>query len=284
MYSEWAEDEIRIEMLKVYARHGVFREETENGQDFYINAILYTDTSRAGRSDDLKESIDYGEVCKFLTEWMKNNTCLLLETVAERLAEAVLLRYPLAAALELEIRKPDAPIPLPFGCVSVKIRRGWHRAYIGIGSNMGDRRKYMDSAVEALKAHPLIKLGKVSEYIVTSPYGGVEQEDFLNGALELETLLNPQELLEALHEIEAAADRKRTIHWGPRTLDLDILFYDNICYLSDSLIIPHPDMENRSFVLQPLLEIAPYLRHPGNGKTVREMEQALEESRKAEQR
>ena len=129
-----------------------------------------------------------------------------------------------------------------------------------MGSNIGDREGHIKSAVEALKAHPLIRVKKVSNLIVTKPYGGVEQEDFLNGALELETLLNQEELLETLHEIENAAGRTRDIHWGPRTLDLDILFFDDLCYRSETLVIPHPDMENRQFVLAPLTMIAPYMR------------------------
>ncbi len=268
MYSAWAEDEIRIEGLEVFAHHGVFAEETRDGQTFYVNAVLYTDIHRACEEDSLEYSIDYGAVCHFITEWMQTNTYRLLEAVAERLARAILLKYHLIYAIDLEIQKPQAPIKLPFGCVSVKVRRGWHRSFIGLGSNMGDRESYIKGAVETLKTHPLIVVKKVSGLIVTKPYGGVEQEDFLNGVLELETLLNPEELLETLHECENAAGRVRDIHWGPRTLDLDILFYDTLCYRSETLVIPHPDLQNRSFVLKPLAEIAPYLCHPVMGKTV----------------
>lgn len=276
MYSEWAGDEIRIEMLKVFAHHGVLPEETRDGQFFYINATLFADVHGAGLSDRLKQSVDYGDVCAFIAEWMQKNTCLLLEAVAERLAGELLLRYRLLSGLKLEIRKPDAPIPLRFGCVSVKVSRAWHRAYIGLGSNMGDRERYLEDAVEALRKHPLIEVKKVSEYIQTQPYGGVEQEDFLNGALELETLLRPEELLEVLHEIENEAGRERTVRWGPRTLDLDILFFDKLTYESDTLIIPHVDLTNRSFVLKPLAQIAPYLRHPVTGKTVQELLESLQ--------
>lgn len=278
MYSERAKDEIRIERLEVFAHHGVFPEETRDGQVFYVNAVLCTDVHRAGEEDNLSYSIDYGEVCFFITEWMQNNTCLLLEAVAEKLARALLLKYDLICGLDLEILKPHAPIKLPFGCVSVKVHRGWHRSYIGVGSNIGDREGHIKSAVEALKANPLIRVKKVSDLIVTKPYGGVEQEDFLNGALELETLLNPEELLETLHEIENAAGRTRDIHWGPRTLDLDILFFDDLCYRSETLVIPHPDMENRQFVLAPLTMIAPYMRHPATGKTVKALLKELEEA------
>lgn len=276
MYSEWAKDEIRIDRLEVFAHHGVFPEETKEGQVFYVNAVLYTDVHRACREDDLTYSVDYGAVCSFITEWMQTNTCRLLETVAEKLSIALLLRYDLICALDLEVLKPHAPIELPFGCVSVKVHRGWHRAYVGLGSNMGDRERYIQGAVKALGAHPLIRMKAMSELIVTKPYGGVEQEDFLNGVLELETLLNPEEFLKTLHEIENAADRKREIHWGPRTLDLDILLFDALCYESDTLVIPHPDMENRSFVMEPLAKIAPNMRHPVIGKTMAALFRELE--------
>lgn len=268
MYLENAKDEIRIEQLEVYAYHGVFPEEKRKGQTFLVNAVLYTDIRNAGRSDQLAQSTDYGDVCCFITEWMKENTCNLIEAVAEKLARAVLLKYDLISGVDMEIRKPEAPIQQPFGCVSVKIHREWHRAYLGVGSNMGDKAQYIQNAVDALKKHPLIAVRRVSELIVTEPYGGVEQDDFLNGAIEIETLLTPHELLDALHEIEAAADRVRELRWGPRTLDLDIIFYDKLVYEDDTLVIPHQDMENRRFVLEPLSTLVPAYRHPVSGKTV----------------
>lgn len=276
MYSELAGDEIRIEMLEVYAYHGVYPEERQKGQHFFVNATLYTDTQRAGLEDRLELSTDYGDVCVFIDKWMKENTCQLLEAVAEGLSKAILLKYNLISSIDLEIRKPEAPIELPFGCVSVKIHRGWHKVYLALGSNMGDKEGYIQGAVQTLKAHPQIRVVKVSDLIVTEPYGGVEQDEFLNGALEAETLLGPEELLEAIHDIEAAANRKRTVHWGPRTLDIDILFYDKLVYESDTLVIPHPDMKNRDFVLRPLNMLAPNLRHPVLGKSVARLLQELE--------
>lgn len=268
MYLEYAEDEIRIEQLEVYAYHGVFPEEKRKGQTFLVNAVLCTDTRKAGQNDRLEQSTDYGNVCCFISEWMKKNTCNLIEAAAEKLAQAILLKYDLLSGIELEIRKPEAPIEQPFGCVSVKICRRWHRAYLGVGSNMGDKRQYIQNAVEALKSDSLIVIRRVSDLIVTEPYGGVEQDDFLNGVIEIETLRTPHELLDTLHEIEAAADRVREVHWGPRTLDLDIIFYDKLVYEDDTLVIPHQDMENRRFVLEPLSTLVPNYRHPVLGKTV----------------
>ena len=264
-WKEW--DEIHIDDLEVYAHHGVFPQEKEKGQLFYVNLVLYTDTRRAGQQDELTLSTHYGEVCHLVTRWMQEHTYDLIETVAETVAEQVLLHYPLVHALDVEIRKPQAPIGLPFGSVSVKLHRGWHRVYVALGSNMGDREKYLEMGVDAMKCREDIRLKKISSWRQTLPYGGVEQEDFLNGVMEIETLLTPPELLDYLHETEQAADRKREVHWGPRTLDLDILLYDDLVMESEELIIPHVDMQNRDFVLGPMSEIAPWVP-PGQTRRV----------------
>lgn len=270
-----AKDKIKIEELEVYAYHGVYPEEQEKGQLFYVNATLYGDTYQAGITDELEFSTDYGKVCHFITEWMQTHTCKLLEAVAERLAEAILCEFPLTEEIELEIRKPQAPIGLPFGSVSVEIRRGWHRAYLSVGSNMGDREAFIRNALDTLNSKSHTKICQISDLLITKPYGGVEQEDFLNGAVELKTLLSPKKLLAMLHELEQGAGRQRTLRWGPRTLDLDILFYDKLVYEDDELVIPHIDLQNRYFVLKPLSEIAPNYRHPLNGQTVSQMLEAL---------
>lgn len=264
-------DEIRIDNLEVYAYHGVYPEENKEGQPFYINAVLYTDTAEAGRKDDLTLSTNYGEVCHFINDWMEAHTCKLIETVAEKMAEEILLKFDLIKVIDLEIRKPEAPVGLPFDSVSVKIHRGWHQVYLSVGSNMGDKEKYIEGAIDALKAIPQNKDIKVSGLLTTKPYGGVEQEDFLNGAIALKTLLSPKDLLVKLHGIEAAADRKRELRWGPRTLDLDIIFYDKLIYEDEELILPHVDMENRYFVLKPLSELAPNYRHPILNRTVSQL-------------
>ena len=111
-------------------------------------------------------------------------------------------------SVELEIRKPWAPIGLPLQYVSVRITRGWHQAYIALGSNMGDRLAYLTGAVEALGKLRECRVGRVSGFIETPPYGVTDQADFLNGCLEIKTLFTPEELLDGLHEIEAAAGRK----------------------------------------------------------------------------
>lgn len=264
-------DEIHIQNLEVFANHGVFQEETNLGQKFLFSLTMYTDTRKAGKSDCLEESIHYGEVSQFITDYTRKHTRKLIEAAAEDLATALLLHYPLLKGVTLELKKPWAPVGLPLETVSVKISRFWHRAYIALGSNLGDKKAYLDQGVKALEQHNECRVQKVSSYLITAPYGGVEQDDFLNACLSLDTLLSPEELLELLHEIEQTAHRERLIHWGPRTLDLDILLYDNEVLETEDLIIPHVEMHKRDFVLKPLAEIAPNKRHPILGKTIGEL-------------
>lgn len=262
-------DKIKIENLEIFAHHGVYPEETENGQRFYINAALYLETRNSGFADDLSLSVNYGDVCHFMNEFLKENTYKLIEAAAEHLAEAVLLAYPLIKELELELRKPEAPIGLPFESVSVEILRKWHTAYIAFGSNIGNREEYINGAIEAMGKEPKLKVIKVSDILKTAPYGDAAKEEFLNGAIKVETLLTPEELLCYLHTLEEDAGRERKIRWGDRTLDLDIIFYDDIIMSTDELVIPHPDMTNRDFVLIPLAQLDPYIMHPLRKKTVR---------------
>lgn len=264
-------DQIKITDLEVFANHGVFPEENKLGQKFLVSAVLYTDTRKAGKTDDLTASIHYGEVSAFITKYMKEHTYQLLERVAETLAEEMLKSISGLCKIDLEIKKPWAPIGLPLKTVSVKISREWHTTYIALGSNIGDSETYLNEAVEKIGQIPTCTVEKVSSYLVTEPYGVTDQPDFLNACLKMRTLLYPEELLKELNQIEKEAGRERIIHWGPRTLDLDILLYDDIVLEEDDLCIPHVEMHKRSFVLEPLAEIAPYKRHPVYGKTVREM-------------
>ena len=264
-------DKIEIKNLEIFANHGVFPEENILGQKFVISATLYTDTRKAGLTDELTASIHYGEVSHMITKFTKEHTYKLLEALAENLCQMLLQELPLLKMITLRVEKPWAPVGLPLETVDVEITRGWHTAYVAFGSNLGDKKKFLDDGIQGLRTTPSCEVEAVSEYLVTEPYGGVEQDEFLNGVLKLRTLLTPEELLDRLHELEAAANRERIIHWGPRTLDLDILFYDNEIIDTPDLHIPHIDMENRDFVLKPMDEIAPYYRHPVLNKTIHQL-------------
>lgn len=269
-------DKITVDRLKIFCNHGVYEEEKKNGQNFYVSAVLFLDTYPAGASDDLSRSVNYAELCHSITQFMQENRYNLIEAAAENLAAYILAENSAVRALELTVHKPEAPIGLPFENVSVTIYREWQKAYVALGSNIGDCRAFLDNAVEKISENPAVRLLKKSSYILTKPYGGVEQEDFLNGCIELETYLSPEHLLEFLHTIENEAGRTREVHWGPRTLDLDIILYGDKIINSEFLTVPHRDMQNRMFVLEPLCEIAPYAYNPVLAKTAATLKNELE--------
>ncbi len=134
-------------------------------------------------------------------------------------------------------------------------------AYIGIGSNLGNKRYHCLKAVELLKQNGL-RVSKMSSLYETEPWGVREQPSFMNMAVEVETDLAPRKLLDLLKRIERRMGRKKTQRWGPRSIDLDILLYDDLVIREEDLIVPHPLMHERTFVLVPLSEIAHDKVHP----------------------
>lgn len=264
-------DCIEIRELEVYCHHGVFKEENVLGQKFLISIILYTDTKMAGVSDDLEQSVDYAKVSYFVKERMEEKNFKLIEAAAEYVAEKVLLSFPLIQRIKVEIKKPWAPILLPLETVSVTIVRGWTKVYLSVGSNMGNREEHLQKALERLQQERTIRGIRVSDWIETEPYGYLKQDSFLNAAVELETIENPDSLLKILQRIEAEGGRERTIHWGPRTIDLDIVLFGDVIMQTETLTIPHREMHLREFVLRPLAQLAPWVSHPVYHKTVSEL-------------
>lgn len=255
-------DQIIIHDLEVFCHHGVFPEENVLGQKFLLDVILYTDSRKAGLTDSLTDSVNYGEVCLFLEEQMKIQNDQLIERVAERLTQGILRRYPLVHAVDLTVKKPWAPVMRHIDYAAVKISRSRHIAYIGLGSNMGDRQRYLTEAMDAIEQLEDTHIIKRASIIETEPYGYLDQDSFMNTVVCVETLQTPLELLHELQRIELEAGRTREIHWGPRTLDLDILLYDELITTDPELVLPHPEIEKRMFVLESLCEIAPYELHP----------------------
>lgn len=144
-------------------------------------------------------------------------------------------------------------------------------AYISIGSNLGDRLKYIKEAIKKIKKSKEVKICRASAVYETQPVEKRDQPWFLNMVLELETSLEPLNLLELLLEIEEQMGRKRTRRYGPRNIDLDLLLYDDLVLNSDMLTLPHPRMHERRFVLVPLAEIAPQVVHPLLKKNVEKL-------------
>ncbi|NVN90425.1 MAG: 2-amino-4-hydroxy-6-hydroxymethyldihydropteridine diphosphokinase [Desulfuromonadales bacterium] len=149
-------------------------------------------------------------------------------------------------------------------------------AYIGLGSNLGDRELNLLRAVAELGKLPDSRVTGLSPFYKTSPVGVTDQPDFINAVLRLSTRLTPQTLFLRLQHIESVTFRRTRTHlWGPRTMDLDLLLYGDQILTAEELSIPHPRMAERRFVLEPLCKLAPQLRHPVLGRTMTELLAAL---------
>lgn len=260
-------DEIKIYGLKFTAFHGVYDEEKQNGQEFIIDCKFSLDTSTCG--DDLTKTIHYGEVSLDIVDFCTKNRVDLLEMLGNSLAKFLLIKYPLMQELTLTIHKPNAPIPTAFDDVTLTIKRGNYTAYLALGSNLGEKEENLNSVIELIEQDENITLLKKSNFIVTPPYGVEDQPDFLNGVIKVKTIYTPYELLEFCEKAEKLANRVKTRVWGERTLDVDILSYENEVIFTETLKIPHPEMHLRDFVLKPLQEIEPYFIHPVNKKDIK---------------
>ncbi len=146
---------------------------------------------------------------------------------------------------------------------------------LGLGSNLGEREKNIDEAVKHLIMIPDTRLLIRSSNLETEPVGYLDQPDFINCVVKLETALSPEELLQAIAQIETQMGRKREIRWGPRNIDIDILFYGNEVIDLPHLVIPHKELHKRKFVLDSLLEIDPDFQHPIIKKTIKELREEL---------
>lgn len=259
---------ISIEKLEIFARHGVYDFEKENGQNFYIDLDFYTNDIL---QDDILQTVNYATVVEKIKEFFTKKSYDLIEFCCNDLSVYLLKQFDKIVKLDLTVSKPNAPIVDIFSNISTSISRGWHKVYIATGSNLGDKENYILTAINEIKHNDNFRFIKQSTLISTKPYGVTDQPDFINGAICVDTLLSPNELLTYLQSLEKKANRVKLRKWGERTLDLDILMYDNLVMFTPDLKIPHPEMHIRDFVLTPLKEIEPYLVHPIKNKSVTEL-------------
>ncbi len=255
-------DRIEINGLTVTTVVGALPHEREIAQPLRIDLALVVDLHDAGRSDELGDTVHYGEVAEQIAAVARENKDVLLERLADRIAE-VAVAFDRVEAVELTVTKLRPPIAEHVDTTAVRVRRtradfglaarSSHRAIVALGSNLGDRWQYLARAVDELG--DVVAMSQVFE---TDPVGGPdEQGAYLNMVVTVDTPLDPFAFVRRCQRIEAAALRQRTVHWGPRTLDVDVLFYDDVSIASPELTIPHPRIAERRFVLAPLAEVAP---------------------------
>ena len=264
-------NKVFVKGLEVYARHGVLDREKVNPQRFIFDVALDCDFEDAAANDDLRGTVDYSAVCDTIAEVATANSYNLLEKLAYECAYAVLDATG-AHAAEITIGKPQAPVQHRFENVGVTVKAFRERAFLSLGSSLGDREKYLDKGIEKLGQTNGVTVKKISSYISSEPWGGVANNEFLNCAVEIETYLSPRALLKEINRIEEECGRKRAKRWDDRTLDIDIIFFGDKIIKEEKLVIPHPEYMKRGFVLTPLKKIAPNFFCPETGVQIKDIE------------
>jgi dihydroneopterin aldolase/2-amino-4-hydroxy-6-hydroxymethyldihydropteridine diphosphokinase len=259
---ERAHDRISIDGIIVSTIVGALPHEREIRQPIRVDLSLLVDLHDAGRSDELADTVHYGEVAIQVADALRESKDVLLERLADRVAE-IAVSFERVEAVEVTVTKIRPPVPEHLEHTSVTIARSAsdyeltprieHSAIVALGSNLGDRAGYLRLAVERLGT-----VTKMSQLYETDPVGGPSGQDaFLNMVVEVRTSLDPYAFLRRCRQIEADGMRQRTVRWGPRTLDVDVLFYEDITIDDPVLTLPHPRYAERRFVLAPLSDIAP---------------------------
>ena len=267
-------DRISVSGIKAHGYIGVYDEEKRDGQEFVVDFTLCLDALKS--SDRLEDTIDYSKAAAYIKSYIESARCDLIETAATDIARK-LVKERGVDGVSVTVHKPEAPIGFPFGDVSVTSNLVWSDVCLGLGSNMGDKRAHIDYAVDRLNACEHCRDVTVSQYYDTPPYGVTEQDDFLKACVRMYTYLTPAQLLDMCLEIERERGRERSLRWGPRTLDIDVLLYGQEVISTPDLTIPHVDMDRRKFVLQPLSDIAGDVIHPLTGKSIRRMLEEIED-------
>lgn len=252
-----APDVLRLRGLRIVAAHGALPEERTRPQPFEIDIDVWAELRRAGQSDELADTLDYGTLTDGVAAVVAGPHADLLEHLAERIAARV-LDEPRAQGARVTVRKLRPPVPHDLASAAVTLTRRRRRAFLGLGSNLGDRWGHLRGAVAALP--DVIAASPVYE---TAPVGGPEGQDpYLNAVVELRTARTARQLLDAAHAAESRAQRVRAERWGPRTLDVDVLLVGDEVVVEPGLVVPHARMWERGFVLVPLADLAPELAHP----------------------
>jgi dihydroneopterin aldolase/2-amino-4-hydroxy-6-hydroxymethyldihydropteridine diphosphokinase len=255
-------DRILIDDLRLLCVIGALPHEREAEQPLRVDLSIGADLRDAGTSDELDDTVNYGLVAERVVELATSSKHILLERLATDITDLV-LGFDRVDEVEVTLTKLRPPVPTPLGTTAVRISRTRaetdvpplrrHEAIVALGSNLGDREDFLRQAIGELG-----NVVSMSQVFETEPIGGPDaQGAYLNMVAKVETSLDPFAFLRRCQRIEAGALRQRTVRWGPRTLDVDVLFFDDIEIESEELTVPHPRIGERRFVLVPLSEVAP---------------------------
>lgn len=252
---------IEIRGLHVLGRHGADPGEQDRPQPFEIDLDVEVDLTAPAASDHLHDTVDYGALVAAAAGVVERERWHLLERLARRIADEVLAADSRVGAVTVALCKLRPPVPQELRSAGVRLRRA-RRAFLGLGTNLGDRTAHLRAAVEALRGVPGVSVTQVSPVYETDAVGGPHgQPPYLNAVVEVESSLAPRELLAATQGIEASAGRDRSSEerFGPRPIDIDLLWIQGVTADHPDLVLPHPRMHERRFVLAPLTDLAPDL-------------------------
>lgn len=255
--------------LCLFGYHGVLPEETRIGQRFMVDIEIRADLSGAIAGDDYEQAVCYGTLCDIASDIVTGPPLQLIETVAGRIAEAVLAKLGRVEWVRVEVRKPSAPVPYAVSGTAVVVEQARvHDVAFSLGSNLGEREAVLAAAVDRLSLVDRLEIADVSSLYDSAPWGGVEQPKFVNICAIGRTTLEPHALLRVCKAIEADLGRMPGVRWGARAVDIDILYYGVKEFQDRVLILPHACLFERAFVLEPLAEIDP--DHVIGGRRVRD--------------
>lgn len=247
---------------------GCFDFEKKDGQKFIVSLDLFVDRIRGCYTDDLADTVDYSKIYEVTKETVTGDDGNLIERLAQKIADAVLEADKRILKVRVNVSKPEAPVKGIFETMEVTIERKRKEfVIVSLGSNMGDREANILAAEKALQAIDGNEGFKFASIYETEPVGLEDQPYFLNTCIGFYTDIEPFELLDKIHVIENDLLRTREVHWGPRTIDIDIIFYGDRVIMKPELTIPHPRWNVRSFVTVPLREIKDVdIDHPDDKK------------------
>ncbi len=275
-------DKITMKNLVFFGRHGVLADEAIYGQNFIVDATLFLDLRKAGQSDDLNTTVSYSEIYELIRTAVEEERFQLIEALAEQICGQVLSYSEKIKRIEVTVKKTEAPVYGDFEYFGVTLIRENIKAsgegfsnekiFLSLGSNVGDRENNLNQAL--LMLGESVNIVNRSSFYETEPVDYIFQDRFLNMVIEIQTSLQPAELLKFLQTIEKRMGREKTIRFGPRNIDIDILLYKDTVYNMEELTIPHPRMKERGFVLIPLHEIDPLLHI--DGRSVEDLIMALD--------